>query len=269
MKPTLSILSAVLPILGESEQESQPAPVGTGFLLQLAHMSLLVSAAHVADEVENSVRLYIPPGAEGGNLIELPPLPVCTKAPAGDRDKDKLDLAFWELPTSICEQLSASSMFLPSIMLLPGVKVRQPQSISFVGFPHKATQLKFGTKKFRSGPEQYTGACADEKRYSKVGAHVGQNLAIDFDPKKAISNGKQVIPKDRKGMSGGPVFAMTDGGNLAGWPPIRVVGVAIECHRQEKLMLATRIDALLQLFHSYFGINRILVSDAHITSSAQ
>lgn len=263
-KPTFNILSAVLPIIGASEK-LRPVAVGTGFLLQVADSWLLVSAAHVADEIQLST-LYIP-GEPGKNLIELPSSATCTKAPSGDRKKDKIDLAFWELTQTIREQLDRSSMFLPSLLLQPHVEGKPPQHFSFVGFPHKATKEKYGTRKLQSRPEQYTGVCVDEARYQEVGASSAQNIAIDFDPKQAISEGKQVTPKDRRGMSGGPVFAMTDGGTLNGLPKIRIVGVAIECHRSEKLLLATKVDLLLQMLAVNFGLSKIPVSDAKLNSS--
>jgi len=260
MKP-LNLLSSVLPILGV-DAKSQPCAVGTGFLLQVLKNCLLVTAAHVADEMQNS-RLYIP-STPGKPLIELPPSAICTKTPAGGREEDKIDLAFWDLPPEIVSLVENDFWIVPSLFLLPGVQGLPPQNLSFVGYPHKATKIKYGTSKLNSGAEQFTGVCVADTLYQEVDAKPSTHLAIEFDHKRAMSDARIVTPKDRHGMSGGPVYALTDGGSLPGVPKIRVVGVAIEHHRSERLLLATKVDLLLQLIAQHFQLAEIAVSDANI-----
>jgi hypothetical protein len=60
------------------------------------------------------------------------------------------------------------------------------------------------------------------------------------------------------------VFALTDGAGLEELPKIRIVGVAIEHHKHQRILLGTRIDSLLQLLAEYFGTSRIPVSAATI-----
>lgn len=257
----MNLLSSVLPILGV-DSRSQPSAVGTGFLIQVLDKCLLVTAAHVADEMQNSP-LYIP-STPGESLIELPQTAICTKAPPAGRDEDKIDLAFWDLPAAIIEQIENAFWIVPSLFLLPAVEGLPPQQLSFVGFPHKATRIKYGTRKLTSGPEQFTGVCVEEALYQQVNAGLSTHLAIEFDHKRAMSAGQIVTPKDRHGMSGGPVYALTDGGSLEGLPKIRIVGVAIEHHRSEGLLLATKTELLLQMISKHFQLAQIAVSNARL-----
>ncbi len=257
----MNLLSSVLPILG-LDSRSQPCAVGTGFLIQILEKRLLVTAAHVADEMQNSP-LYIP-STPGKSLMELPETAICTRTPPAGRDEDKIDLAFWDLPSELVAQIENDFWIVPSLFLLPAVQGLPPQNLSFVGFPHKATKIKFGTRKLTSRPEKYTGVCVEKALYQQVGADLSTHLAIEFDYRRAVSSGRIVTPKDRKGMSGGPVFALTDGGSLASLPKIRIVGVAIEHHRSERLLLATKTELLLQMISKHFRLSQIVVSDARL-----
>jgi hypothetical protein len=97
-----------------------------------------------------------------------------------------------------------------------------------------------------------------------VNALPSKNIGIEFDH-KLVQFGKQlVVPKDRHGMSGGPVFAVTDGAGLDGIPKVRIIGVAIEHHKAQRLLLATRIDLLLQMLTMHFRTGKIAVSAAEI-----
>jgi hypothetical protein len=256
----MKILDAVVPLFGVSER-STPSLIGTGFLVAHAESRILVGAAHVADE-QSETPLFVP--SENGVLHKIEAPAVKTLAPDGNRDLDKIDVAFWDLPKELSAELERARWFLPTLLLQPGAPSSPSHQYSFVGYPHKGTKTIYGTTRIRAVPESFTGKCVSQGSLISVGGLPNKNIAVEFDHKLVQFGPRLVVPKDRHGMSGGPVFGLTHGAGLEGVPKVRIVGVAIEHHKKEGLLLATRIDSLLQLLAGYFGTPKIPISAATI-----
>jgi hypothetical protein len=259
----MKILDAVVPLFGISDK-STPRLVGTGFLIAHEDHRLVVTAAHVADE-QSDLPLLVP--AVNGVLREIAAPAIKTCAPKGDRDLDKIDIAFWDLPSDVSAEIERARWFLPTLLLQPGVLSTASHQYSFVGYPHKGTNTIYRTTRIRSEPESFTGKCVSEPVLASVGASPDKNIAIEFDYKLVQFGKRLVVPKDRRGMSGGPVFALTNGAGLEEIPKVRIIGVAIEHHKAQRLLLATRIDLLLQMLAEHFGTSKVPVSAATIRTS--
>lgn len=259
----MKILDAVVPLFGVTDK-SRPALIGTGFLVAHEQHRILVSGAHVADE-QKETPLFVP--SDNGVLRNIDAAAIKTLAPNGDRELDKIDIAFWDLSKTLCREIEQARWFLPTVLLRPGAPSTPLHQYSFVGYPHKGTKAIHGTTRIRAVPESFTGRCVSPQVLVSVGGSADENIAIEFDHKGAQLGKKLVVPKDRHGMSGGPVFALTDGAGLEEVPKVRIVGVAIEHHKPQRLLLSTRVDSLLHMLAEYFGTARIPVSAATIRTS--
>src|SRR5205823_1182634 len=111
----MKMLDAVVPLFGISDK-STPRLVGTGFLVAHEDHRLIVSAAHVADE-ESNTPLLVP--AVNGVLRKIAAPAIKTCAPKGDRDLDKIDIAFWGLPSDVSAEIERARWFLPTVLLQP------------------------------------------------------------------------------------------------------------------------------------------------------
>jgi hypothetical protein len=253
----MRFLDSVVPLFGVSAR-SEPTLVGSGFLVAYNEHRLLVTAAHVADEATKTP-LMVPCG--NNILKELATPSVKTVAPQGDRDLDNIDVAFWPLPTQISAEIEVARLFLPTVLLQPNAPSLPPRQYSFVGYPHTGSKRVYKRPLMRAVAESFNAKCVPSEAYLKIGASPELHIAIEFDHKAAQLGDNVVVPKDRQGMSGGPVFALTDSANIEGIPRVRVVGIAIEHHRHERLLLATKIESLLQLMAGYYDVPGIAVSD--------
>jgi hypothetical protein len=99
---------------------------------------------------------------------------------------------------------------------------------TFCGYPGNAIRLKEGG--ISRTLHLYTSLGIDRSKYLRVGASHMSHVAIDICNKVRDPYGKKIwLPRSKglKGLSGGPVLALTDGSGLPAVPTARVVGVAI------------------------------------------
>lgn len=237
----VKMMDSVVPLYGA--KGGRPMAVGSALLIQLTDKRLLVSAAHVLDDMEDG--LFVPASEPRPLLGEK----ILSVAPDGNRKKDKIDIGVAILRQELAEQLQAAGRwFLPAELLFCGAPATEQFQYSFYGYPHGATKVNPRAYTIRSLPEMYTGRCKEATVYSKLEASVGSHIAIEFNKKRVLTNsGQLVTPKDRRGMSGGPVFAYVSQAEDLLVPKIRIVGIAIEHHPDESTLLAVRTEALLAL----------------------
>src|SRR5665213_470445 len=85
---------SVRPIYANTRREPRPKHSGSCTLLEIDGVRVLVTAAHIADEIGKGVKLYVG-GPLWTRLVPIRGIPRATIAPEGQRDKDHLDFAFW------------------------------------------------------------------------------------------------------------------------------------------------------------------------------
>ncbi|MBY0496903.1 MAG: hypothetical protein K2Y23_22055 [Cyanobacteria bacterium] len=83
-----------------------------------------------------------------------------------------------------------------------------------------------------STPEKYAAGALDE----------GVHLAIDYDERDINRGGKRVVPPRLQGVSGGGMFRFNGLSD-----EIKLVAIAVEHRRNERIIVGTRIDVVLGL----------------------
>lgn len=257
---TLRIVDSVLPILA-ADDRGRPRGVGTGFLLSIQGYAICATAAHVGDEAKLG-QLYLP--SRNSNPLELPTEFVSTVAPSGNRNLDKVDVGFWVLPPDLTSNLNPDHLFLPTQFLLPNADLDEDTPVTYVGYPHKNVKVTYKTPKYSIRAESFTSSCVPNLQLARMGGTDSANFGISFDASIAKLGTQKITPKDRRGMSGGPVVVLTDGGDALGIGPLRIVGLTIEHISTQKAILCTRIDALLLALSQHFGIQKFVVSDSKV-----
>jgi hypothetical protein len=93
----------------------------------------------------------------------------------------------------------------------------------------------------------YTDTAVGNAIYKKLGLDPASHMAINFDAKRAKdANGMIVVPKDRRGMSGGGVWNGKDGVDSQGLPNTRLCGLVIEHHRDYRCLVGVKINLIDQ-----------------------
>lgn len=218
-------------------------PIGSASIFTVAGRFFLITAAHVANLLDDSnatvrtasayIDIHIPFGKTEG------------------REDDKVDIAIGELDPKV---LAIAGQEFCKPFDLPDVTqdfIHKPgDQITFSGYPTTSNKKRVLNDK---PPAQfmYTGPQIkfDHVIYKGKGFVPHRNMAIDFDRKKctALNQTKVIFPLPH-GMSGGLVWA-TDRAAYIEKKEVKltgVIGIGIEYHESDKLLIGTHIGAVFE-----------------------
>ena len=239
--------TAILPIYG-STPRGIPIHIGTAIALDWNLQKLLLTAAHVIDNNELS-SLYV-----GGADLTLLEMNFLTSSKSGqDRIHDHYDFAIGRIPPQTLKALDGISFISESDICTAS---HEPAGTTYtiVGYPNSKNKKTNATKRL-----VYT----EQAHYSDV-ARTNQTLSqelnlshtthifMNYNAKHSRdAQGQRVNSIQLKGMSGGPVFnigVLPDPSVLGGCrhPDPCLVGLFTEFHRNQKTMIATRVQSILR-----------------------
>jgi len=245
---TVKLTNTIIPILGSTER-GKPCSVGSGILFGVGNERFLITAAHVLDE-NKITTLYLPGNSE---LVELSGQSRVSKPPQNNRELDHLDTAYVRLSEQIVSHLNRVYWFLPPQLVDVNDVSTPGKHYMFTGYPHKAVGAVYGTRKIAAQLHSFTDHASEVAKYAEVDATPAANILINFDEKRVKDEkGRAVTPKERQGMSGGGVWNIGAGPHQAGLPKTRLCGVAIEHHKKQKCLVATKINFALESIRSDF-----------------
>ena len=232
----------------------EPTPGKLSFLassvvLGVGQARFLITAGHVFDDASGK------PLYAGGEteLVQIGGKWVHSRVPPKGREHDHIDLALLRLEDATVQRLGLKCVLLDETdpAYRPDLRPGIGTYYVCVGFPQgrQSTWVKDGML----APRQLylalkPGPSAEDfgHPYNPV-----ENLALEFDKKSAMQNGRTITAPDPKGMSGSGVGAC-DG--LVGPAPgaARLVGISTTWLRKREAIIATRIglcfDALADQF---------------------
>lgn len=246
-KAVANYRNAILPIYG-STQNGLPEHIGTCITLEVYSQKVLLTAAHVIDENKYTT-LYV--GVK--NLIPLEMEFYASANKIGDRSDDPFDFAAGKLPSNIIAKLDDVTYISASDICF---EENEPEGsiFTFVGYPNsKNKKIDRVQKKAIGSLFQYWNTRAIDKSFMrKIGVSDKTHILSKFNSKHSREiDGRRVNSIMLNGMSGGAVFGLgklSDLSILSGkqTPEPRLVGLIVEYHRQEGLVLATRISTILR-----------------------
>lgn len=232
------------PIIG-ADEKSKPYLVGTGVVLDIVSKLFIVSAAHVFDENDiTTIYTFL----NGEQQIIEGEVHVTTK-PENDRNKDKLDVAVFKVSDSLISKFRTS--YTP--VTIEDIEINDiPASkkyYAFIGHPANKTKPKYGTTKINREVFSYFGTVASSNTYEQLSFSTYSHIVVGFDPKKCIDeNGKRCTFPKAKGMSGGGVWLLEDLNKHSSQSHVnKLVGIGIENHKNPKVMVGTRIGAVIEV----------------------
>lgn len=237
------------PIVG-ADKRSKPYLVGTGVVLELNSKIFIATAAHVFDENEiTTIYTFL----DGKNQIIEGEIHSTTK-PGNDRNKDKLDIAIYKVADTFIPKFRTS--YTP--VTLEDIEVNDiPEAkkyYAFIGHPANKTRPKYGTTKMKSEVFSYFGTVAPSKAYEQLSLSTNSHIVVGFDPKECFDekSSRYNFPK-AKGMSGGGVWLLENLNNHSSQSDVnKLVGIGIEYHKNPKVMVGTRIGAVVEAIKTKF-----------------
>lgn len=125
---------------------------------------------------------------------------------------------------------------------------------AFIGHPANKTKPKYGTSKIKSEVFSYLGTVASSYEYEQLSFFPYSHIIVSFDPKKCLDeNGTRCTFPKAKGMSGGGVWLLEDLNKHSSQSHVnKLVGIGIENHKKPKVMVGTRIGAVIEVIKRKF-----------------
>jgi len=254
---------SVRPIYRSIERRpEQPEHLASCLLLSIDGIAIVCTAAHVADNSPKHT-LYI--GGEAGVGVRLVYIPEGafsgTIAPAGDRDLDYFDIAFWPLPASAIAALGAV-VFLDSSRLTDQMPTEN-RLYTAMGYPRSRNKTKVNHSK-KSIDTRISMYTANVEQRPALAAELGisgaDHLFLSGETRSFAGNSGRVNTFGPRGLSGGavldlgefapPEFVKTDSQTNA-----LLSGMIIEYYEEHRALMAVRISLIVA------SIRRALAQD--------
>jgi hypothetical protein len=242
------LLQSTIPLFG-NKSGKRPKLFGTGFFVSTKNSIYLISAAHVLDNFKE-LYFYISPSKKRKLTGKL----ILTKPATGtSRNEDKLDIAILRLEgVGLPPYPELNKYPIPISTLLPHAIPRENKQYIIVGFPATRSHANPSSNVLEAKAFSYSNVSSSLDVYSRMGVSPRTHIAISFDRNNVYGqDGSKLVFPDPHGMSGSPVWLLFDekGINEKHFTP--VVGVVVEYHRNEKVIIATDIA------HALGAINEV------------
>lgn len=239
---------SILPLFAEIPG-GKPKLVGSGFLLYSGTDSYLVSAAHVFDELKAGHELFF--YIESHTKRKLSGCLRLTKAPEGNRKRDRLDVGVLRLEGPGLPPYPRVEKYPLAIdALMSNALPREGKQYLMVGFPETKSRVNPVAREVLSEMYGFRNISAPPQKYADLGVSAQNHIVLNFDRKRTVGPDHQIRAfPEPSGISGSPVWLLYDenGSNDPAQTP--VVGVAIEHHKNHHAIVATDVDVVLRLIN--------------------
>jgi hypothetical protein len=231
-----ALMPFVVPIFGPTSGD-RPEGVGSGVLLRISDDTLLLTAAHVLDEVEPAGTklgraLYLPSGRDLCELELTPDRLLRSEPPEGGRKLDDRDVGAVRLPNILVKALLQGKYqaLVPANLQLTETDRSSDRAIyGFMGYPSSQQRRRPDRKTIRRTCFSYSGEPLAPGQVPK-GLQPEVHIVLPFDEKR------KGAPR-LSGMSGGAVWSLR--GHLRQGP--RLAGIGIEDRKKQGILVGVRI----------------------------
>ncbi|MDB6130024.1 MAG: hypothetical protein JWM04_1131, partial [Verrucomicrobiales bacterium] len=218
-------------------------------LIAIGSHRFLITAAHVLDGARGNP-VYI--GLQRG-YIEISGVGKNTAASHGNRNDDRVDVAFISLDTVFADAAAENYAFLP--IQFVDVQDNGADGTPYVvnGCPSKKVKREGRTFYPSTYELKITGRTHDD--YDGFGISPFTHIAMEFDRSKMTDgHGRRVHSPKLSGVSGGPVWKFIQTKTADGQAAFtrRLVGITIEHYESRRTLVGTRIAAALAMIRTGF-----------------
>ncbi|HLX95706.1 MAG TPA: hypothetical protein VKU37_08170 [Verrucomicrobiae bacterium] len=240
---------ATAPIAFRRPNASESELIGSGVLIWISGRVFLLTAAHIADFANEGTLLI--PGKDGfmspSGLYSTGPMPS-----SGNRDDDKLDVAYVCLENNCAKNLHPSCLVLDNQDLSMEAEPKRRNAYTFAGYPWRKSRVK--KDKIETEFITVEGMEVQKEIYETLGLTRSQHIVVRFNRQQTFSqlHKRVVVAPLPSGMSGGGVYVWSEEA-LKTWPVrLPLVGIANEFIPDKSLLVATRLQFYFScIFHSH------------------
>ena len=231
------------------DRKGLPEALGTGTLIRVGNVSLMLTAAHVTRNIEHT-SLHVGGGHE---LVPLGGTAFHSAALPGQLD-DPVDMSAWLLEPSLIAELGDVS-FLEADTFPIGTDFGRGALFGCLGYPtSKNKDVHAGNQTVKTKLWKYASHENDDGSSAlRAGSNPNWHLFIQFDSKHSRDeDGNVVNSPNPTGVSGGPVVYL---GNLGSGDTYAIgsrirpmlAGILTTNPKNGDAMRATRIDKILEV----------------------
>jgi hypothetical protein len=211
---------------------------GSGFLISIGHRDYLVTARHVAEELNEYSQRYL--------LINERLVALSNISFAVDRENDLAVAALCD-----CWFQERDLAAIPSIEYDPAVtsaKILEPGIFFVQGYPGSQNIIK---ARYGRAKRELLSLTLDKPTLPPAKTKVVSSIALRYEEARMLDSlGKPKFrPVALNGMSGGLIFQLcvAEGSDGAPYFLSRPVGVLLEWHRDEEIVVGASMEAVNQL----------------------
>lgn len=219
--------------------------IGSCVLVEIRDQRLLITAAHVIDEVKHG-HLYIP---AAGVTTRLEGSGAITTPPDGIRRKDKFDFAVLKIPPALAAQLGNTRFIREREFVAPTPAIGR--AYMALGYPNVSNKkIDHANRKIKPSKLSFGSTVVqDEALAKKLKVSGDDHYFVKYDKRQRDPVTRSVLMAiEPKGMSGGGLFDLGqfNMASLISPPrPAGLAGILIEYHaHHNRRMVAIKIDAL-------------------------
>jgi len=248
------LLPSVHPIYLVNERFG-PEQTASCILFSEDNIHLLITAGHVFDNLQGSA-VYV--GGEK-RLVHLKGQHYRTR-PDGRAESDKYDLAFVELDEEALSCLG-NVRFLHSSDLDPNDVAAKGHYYLVLGYPAtKNKRINYESYKAPHNLYIYSASSPALEKYRRLSILEETHILLDFDKKMIADKANKLVnPPKLQGISGGGIWRIrdyTDVASLAGPSPRKLVGIVIEGHPMQKIIMGVRISCIIEAIKHQYPVLR-------------
>jgi hypothetical protein len=234
-----------------SADGKKPRIIGSCMLLRLDGRNYVVTAAHIADELDANA-LYIS-GTVGAEIVQLVGVIRKTAPPPGGRGRDKIDIAFWEIDTQKIQALGDVVFIGESQFSMNRAPLKNRLYLA-AGYPFSRNKKNVNNiaKSIKPSLSKYTAELTEDPAVAQeYGVSGTQHLFLKYQKFSETGSGEKQKTFSPVGLSGGPLI---DLGNFAS--PERYVagaavtgyiaGMTIELIRKYNVLVAVRTQVIVE-----------------------
>lgn len=246
--PDFYMLKYACPLFIRDTDRDAPQIVGAAVPIRAGKRGFLITAAHVADYMPEHHLLY-PTDKGTDDLVGFADKFIgamfTTASESASRLDDKYDFAFLEIDPA---QLSQKFSFVPPYMIEKNFHLGHVDRITLLGYPASKNKPRYRRTNHLLKSIAFDMRQVNHEEYFTLGLDPIRHFCVRFDPKKATGeDGKNKLPPDPHGMSGGPAWHITEVTKATGTDEGAVLlGIVSEHDVINKVIWGARISYIIR-----------------------
>lgn len=214
-------------------------PFASGVLFYKNEDYYLITAAHCVKQSKGMIKIGV---IISGDFHLIKGF-VCM-APGKD---NKIDLAIIRLKIETVKTLKRAYQFIKEKSIIMSKNIPDETEYLIVGFPNSKTAIDYKKRKIKTEPLVYISKSENENKYLKLKVNKRTNTLLVYNRRKStfVSENEMNMSPVPDGISGCGLWYIPS--YITDKPVPKLSGIMTEYFDKDNMMLATKIEAALQM----------------------